>query len=139
MMNKRELLIQHEGYREKPYKCTAGKLTIGVGRNIEDNGLRADEIMLMMDNDIAECEAVLSDRIFIWGELNEVRQAVLVNMMFNLGWPRLSGFKKTIEAVERKDFTSASQEMLDSRWALQVGERANELSRLMAAGSWDAL
>jgi len=137
-MNLIDMIKHHEGVKKLPYKCTSDKLTIGVGRNIEDNGLRDDEIELMLNNDLDEFRAVLSDRIFIWDELNDVRQSVLIDMCFNLGWPRFSQFKKTIEAVERKDFTGASAEMLDSRWADQVGERALRLSRLMARGNWDA-
>ncbi len=130
-----ELIKRHEGYRSKPYKCTAGKVTIGFGRNIEDNGIRPDEAELMLLNDISECEAVLCDRIVNWKEHNEVRQGVLINMMYNLGWPRLSKFKKMLAAFEDKDYKLASIEMLDSKWAVQVGRRATELSDIMKAGT----
>ena len=126
-----ELIKKHEGYRSKLYKCTAGKSTIGYGRNIEDNGIRADEAELMLLNDVAECEAVLKDRIGVWVILSDERQGVLINMMYNLGWPRLSRFKRMLIAVEDGDYQLAAIEMLDSRWAEQVGNRAIELSLIM--------
>ena len=126
-----ELIKKHEGYRDKLYTCTAGKITVGYGRNLSDNGIRRDEAELMLKNDMAECEAVLSDRIPCWLELSETRQGVLINMMYNLGWPRLSKFKNMLKALETNDYQLAAIEMLDSRWAKQVGRRATELSLIM--------
>lgn len=131
-----ELLKRDEGLRLRPYQCTAGKQTIGYGRNIEDNGIRESEAELMLLNDVDECKMVLSDRIENWAGLSEVRQGVLVNMMFNLGWPRLSKFKRMIAAVELGQFALASIEMLDSKWAGQVGARANRLSQMMKTNEW---
>ena len=135
-MDKVELLIKHEAERLKMYKCTADKWTIGVVRNIEDNGIRPDESALMLSNDIKECEFILADRIDAWHGLSEQRRAVLINMVFNLGWPRFSKFKKMISAVEDLDFVRASAEMLDSKWARQVGNRAIELSDIMSTNKW---
>jgi len=136
-MDKVSLIKKHEGYRDKLYQCTAGKQTIGYGRNIEDNGISKDEANLMLANDIKECEKTLNYNLPFFKDLSEVRHAVLVNMMFNLGWPRLSKFKKMIAAIESKDFDRASAEMLDSKWARQVGNRALELSGMMESDSWD--
>lgn len=136
LMGTIELLKRDEGLRLKPYQCTAGKQTIGYGRNIEDNGIRESEAELMLLNDVDECKMVLSDRIENWVELSEVRQGVLVNMMFNLGWPRLSKFKRMIAAVELGQFALASIEMLDSKWAGQVGARATRLSQMMKTNEW---
>ena len=85
----------------------------------------------MLLNDVAECEAVLKDRIGVWVILSDERQGVLINMMYNLGWPRLSRFKRMLIAVEDGDYQLAAIEMLDSRWAEQVGNRAIELSLIM--------
>ncbi len=131
MMNKVDLIKKHEGLSLKPYKCTAGKLTIGYGRNIEDNGITTQEANMLLSNDILSCEAQLEDKIPSWGKLSEPRQAVLVNMVFNLGWPRFSRFKKMLSAIGECNFDRASAEMLDSRWARQVGSRAIELSQIM--------
>jgi len=135
-MNKIELIKEHEGLRLKPYQCTAGKTTIAFGRNLEDNGIRLDEAEFMLSNDIKECESVLSDRLERWEALSEIRQAVMIDMMYNLGWPRLSKFKKTLAAVNDGYFDRAAAEMLDSRWARQVGQRAITLSDMMKTNNW---
>ena len=135
-MDKIELIKKHEGLRLKPYRCTANKQTIGYGRNIEDNGISKEEATIMLCNDIRESEDALASKISNWEELSEVRKAVLINMVFNLGWPRLSKFKRALAAVEGGDFKRASAEMLDSRWARQVGNRAIELSDMMNANKW---
>ena len=48
----KDMLIRHEGLKLKPYLCTAGKLTIGVGRNIQDRGITYQEAMMLLENDI---------------------------------------------------------------------------------------
>lgn len=129
----RELLIKHEGLRLKPYVDTVGKLTIGVGRNLDDVGISKDEALFMLDNDIEKCEAELKQ--FDWfNNLDEVRQIVLLDMAFNLGIPRLLKFKKTIQYIQDCDFENAAKEMLDSIWAKQVKGRALELSEMMRTG-----
>lgn len=135
-MNKVDLIKKHEGLRLKPYQCTADKQTIGYGRNIEDNGIRESEAEFMLRNDIAELDTALINNIRNWSSLSEVRQAVLSDMCFNLGWPRLSKFKRTILAIEDGYFDRASAEMLDSRWARQVGQRAITLSDMMKTNNW---
>ena len=91
-------LILHEGLRLKPYRCTAGKLTIGVGRNLEDKGISHDEAMILLRNDIAEVTAQLEQ--FDWFRaLGPVRRKVLIDMCFNLGMAGLLGFQKMIEAL----------------------------------------
>lgn len=138
-MNKQKLKQQlelHEGRKNKLYRCTSGYLTVGVGRNIEQNGLRDSEINLMLENDINETYRELCDK---WPKillLDDARQNVLVNMAFNLGVPRLMNFVKMFNALSLADYELAANEMLDSRWAVQVGNRALELSRQMRAGEF---
>lgn len=127
-------LMKHEGLRLKPYQCTAGKWTIGVGRNIEDRGITEAEAMHLLDNDIDECQEELDRIIPWWIEKPAYVQLVLINMIFNLGATRLLGFKKFLKAVEENNFDLASTEMLDSRWAEQVGQRSIELSEFMKNG-----
>ena len=127
-------LMKHEGLRLKPYQCTAGKWTIGVGRNIEDRGITEAEAMHLLDNDIDECQEELDRIIPWWIEKPAYVQLVLINMIFNLGATRLLGFKKFLKAVEENNFDLASAEMLDSRWAEQVGQRSIELSEFMKNG-----
>lgn len=136
----RSMLKLHEGYRAKPYKDTVGKLTIGFGRNLTDNGIRPTEAEFLLDNDIKE--ATMRLRItFPWTEsLDLVRQAVLIDMTFNMGIGGLSGFKTTLRLIEVGDYANAAAQMLRSKWAeqvgMKVGQRAWRLSTMMRTGEW---
>ena len=122
------MLKRHEGVRLTAYTDSVGKLTIGVGRNISDVGLSRDEVEYLLANDIARCrhEAVTTWEWFI--SFDSVRADVIVSMLFNLGLTRLLRFKKFLNACASKDWHGASKEMLDSKWAVQVGKRAEELA-----------
>jgi len=133
MKNIEEQLVLHEGLRLDPYHCTAGKLTIGVGRNLDDVGISRDEAMLLLQHDIERVKVPL-EKLPWFNSLDPVRQKVIVDMAFNLGYAGLMGFKRTIAAIERKDYASASYEMMNSRWARQVGRRASRLAEMMATG-----
>lgn len=124
----------HEGERLKPYRCTAGKLTIGVGRNLEDRGITAQESAMLLANDIAREERALFEALPWVSGLDEVRQRVLLDMAFNMGLGDLLQFKLTLGAIQSGQYERASKMMLDSRWAKQVGTRAERLSRMMATG-----
>ena len=127
-------LRKHEGVRSKPYKDTVGKITIGVGRNLDDKGLSDDEINMLLSNDIKDAmeDAVALVPSF-WG-LTENRQRVLVDMAFNLGRARLGKFVNTLAAVERGDYEAAAAGMMASKWARQVKGRAVTLSEMMKQG-----
>ena len=128
-------LVRHEGLRLKPYRCTAGKLTIGIGRNLDDRGISRKEAYAMLERDIQDCEQWLIDKIpEIYNNLDEVRQSVLLNMCFNLGIKGLLEFKNTLAFVKAGDWERAANSMLASKWAKQVGMRAIELSELMRKG-----
>jgi lysozyme len=129
-------LENDEGRRKKPYRCTAGKLSIGVGRNLEDRGLRDDEIDLMLKNDVAESIGECRRLFRMFDSLSAVRQEVLVNMMLNLGYSRLAGFKKMHAALEDGNWGEASRQMLDSKWASDVGRRADRLAEAMRTGAF---
>jgi len=133
----KDQLILHEGLKLKPYKCTAGKITIGVGRNIEDIGITEDEARSLLDNDILRVAQELDNALPWWRDLSDVRQRVLLDMAFNIGTPTLMKFKNTLGLIEAGDFVGASVEMLDSRWAEQVGQRARTLSQAMATDVLD--
>jgi lysozyme len=128
-------LVRHEGLRLKPYRCTAGKLTIGIGRNLDDCGISQSEAYVMLINDIMNCEKQLQAKIpDIYNGLDEVRKSVLLKMCFNLGVSGLLGFKNTLAFIKAGDWERAANNMLVSRWAKQVGCRAIELSELMRKG-----
>lgn len=124
------LLRAHEGLRLKPYKCTAGKLTIGYGRNLEDNGITENEAEILLATDIQNAYKEVSKFEF-WNRLTLDRKAVLVDMCFNMGISKLKTFKKFLSALERANYNVAADEMLDSKWARQVGSRAQDLYNLM--------
>jgi len=124
-------LEQDEGIRLKPYYCTAGKLTIGVGRNLQDNGIGKAEAQFMLENDIVRIIKELDLMLPFWRDLSPNRQAAVVNMAFNLGTFGLSKFTKTIELLRSEKFDEAGDEMLRSRWADQVGDRALRISQVI--------
>jgi len=124
-------LIKHEGYRKKPYKCTAGKLTIGVGRNLDDVGLFSDEINLIFENDIKRCEIDLQKNLSWFESQPENVKMVLIDMCFNLGIYGLLKFKNTLSLISKGKYNEASIEMLNSNWAMQVGVRAVNLSQIL--------
>ena len=124
----------HEGERLKPYRCTAGKLTIGVGRNLEDRGITAQEAAYLLSNDITSTQAALLKALPWVGTLDDVRQRVLIDMAFNMGLGTLLTFKRTLAAIQGGEFSKAAAMMLESRWAGQVGQRAKRLSQMMATG-----
>ena len=129
-------LIDHEGLELKPYHCTADKLTIGVGRNIQDRGITEDEARYLLKNDIKIVEDELLERKPMVGGLDSVRQRVLVDMGFNLGLPILMKFQNMWAAIEDEDYHEAARQMMDSRWASQVGQRAERLAQAMSSGEW---
>ena len=132
-------LRRDESVRAHLYFDSEGYATIGVGRLIDSRrggGLRDSEINLLLANDIEEVMISLRDRLPWFEALNEARQGVLANMAFNLGVGGLLGFSKTLAMVERGEYAAASVEMLDSKWARQVGRRADRLAEQMKTGRW---
>jgi lysozyme len=130
----KEQLIRHEGLRLTVYDCPAGYKTIGVGRNLEGKGVTEEEAMYLLDNDIKDFQESLSRELPWFDSLDECRRNILTNMAFNLGISGLLKFKNTLLAVENENWEEAASQMLDSRWAQQVGSRATELSGLMKSG-----
>jgi lysozyme len=134
-MNARELLIRHEGLRLEPYRDTVGKLTVGVGRNLDDIGISHDEAMLMLDNDIHR--AYTSLEVYSWfAGLSEARKAAMLNLCFNLGPTRLAGFVKFLKAMAVSDWVAAANELQSSKWRRQVGRRADEIMDLIKDEKW---
>jgi len=129
------MIREHEGCVLELYKDSVGKSTIGYGHNIEDNGitLRTAESILVEDvrKAMYDVHAVLED---FYPFLSIKRKWVVVDMMFNLGESRFKTFKKFIKALREQDFAEAAREMLDSKWAEQVGKRATNLAKIMRNG-----
>jgi len=143
-------IMRDEGNRRLPYMdccgefwrdCTCtpkfkGKLSVGVGRNLEDNGLSAAEGFAMFQNDVAVAKNELSTHLAWTDILDEPRYAVFVNLVFNMGIGRLLGFKKMLAAAHGERWEEAARELLDSKYAEQVGERAKRLADQLLTGQW---
>ena len=127
-------LIHDEGLRRHPYVDTEGNQTIGIGRNLEDRGISRATAIQMCHEDIDHVEVDLDRNVDWWRDMSEERQQALANMCFNLGWPRLSTFKKMLSALEAGDYDLAADEALDSKWARQVGARAARISKQIRNG-----
>lgn len=137
MSKLKAMLIRHEDLRLKPYLCSKGKITIGVGRNLEARGITTEEAMFLLENDIKRATAAAAT--FAWfPKLDEVRKDVIVSMVFNLGLTGFCEFKQLISAIENSFWMVAKTEMLDSRWAKQVGDRAIELAEMMLTGRYSS-
>ena len=127
-------LIRDEGIRLKAYKCTAGKITIGVGRNIDPSGgkgITPKEADILLSNDIDECIEDLKKIFPEFASLPDNMERVLVNMRFNLGPEKFRQFGRLIAGVERKEPEIVIKSMKESLWYKQVGERAARLVRLI--------
>lgn len=126
-------LERHEGLSLKPYRDTQGILTIGYGLNIDEGITQAEAEWLLKNRclgAIQTCRAVIKN----YDALSEARKMAFANMAYNLGAPRLAGFKNMLEAIAEGDFKKASADMLDSLWAKQVGARATELAAIVDKG-----
>lgn len=129
----RAMLERHEAVRPFPYVDSVGKITIGCGRNLTDDGLSTDEIGLLLTNDMSAAVVDLSTFAW-WPSLSDARQQALADMRFNLGPEGFREFRHLIHALAVQNYPSAAQEMTQSRWAAQVGTRAVELAQMMKDG-----
>lgn len=131
----RQDLIRDEGLKLTVYRCPAGYLTIGVGRNLEGRGITRSEAMLLLDNDINACLDDLGS--FPWfGALNPVRQKALLNMRFQLGSGGFRAFKQMLAALDRRDYVAAATAARDSKWArTDSPERAARVTTQIETGA----
>jgi lysozyme len=126
----RDLIAQlkrHEGFRSKPYQCTSGVWTWGYGFT----AITEDEADMVLRLKVLELRQTLHDRI---KDLTPARQAVVLNMSYNLGLAGLGKFSRMWSAISNGNYDLAATEMLNSRWARQVGNRAIELATQMREG-----
>ncbi len=145
-------ILGHEDSRPYPYKDTAGHLTIGIGYNLDDldnqkvlakmgynvKEVRSGKIRLtepvireLYDTSVAKATKDANKWIPNLSEQPENVQKAVIDMSFNLGATKLNGFVKTREALINKDYKEAAKQMMDSKWAKQVGKRANTLSDMV--------
>lgn len=152
--HERDLLIRHESIRLEPYTDTVGKLTIGIGHNLHAEPISVGGLTVWADEDGLHCSITeeLAHEVAVkdmeaavegldasqpgWRNLDEVRQAVVADMAFNLGVDGVSAFRNMWAAIRARDWERAAEEMLNSLWARQVGVRAARLAEMMRTGKW---
>jgi lysozyme len=130
----RIMLEAEEGKSYKPYRCTAGKLTIGIGRNLDDAGITDDTIYQMLWEDVKRCMEQ-SKRAFgeaLWFELSDVRKLALINMIFNLGFGGFMKFKDFIALIKMKDFKTAAEALDHSLYAKQLPARVERIREMIS-------
>jgi lysozyme len=130
-------LRRDEGVIDHAYQDSLGYWTIGVGRLIDKKKggkLTDEEIDYLLMNDIKVCVADLDKSLPWWRSLTDARRRVLVNMRFNLGLGGLLSFTNTLKFIETGQYKKAATNMLSSKWAKQVGQRANRLAAMMENG-----
>lgn len=144
-------LGRDEGVCTEPYDCPAGARTTGVGRNLDANPLTAAEVRVighdgrtkpisrgnafwLLDNDINRTRGDLDRALPWWKTLDEVRRRALINMAYNLGVPRLLGFRKMLAALKAGSYEAAAREAMDSLWSRQVGDRAQRIAHMLRYG-----
>lgn len=134
-----QMLKRHEGVKSYAYKCSQNKITVGVGRNIDQEGgigLSDDEIDYLLQNDIERVIKELASEYPWFNSLDEVRKDAMIDISFNLGQTRLRLFKRALAEMESGDYKKAAAEFLDSKWATQTGKRASELADMISAGDY---
>lgn len=127
-------LIEFEGLRLMPYRCTSNKLTIGVGRNIEDRGISVETAMQMLREDLELVIDELKRAIPGFEKMPESVQEALVDLAFNMGTPTLLTFKRALRALQAQEWDNAADEILSSRYAKQVGRRAEIIADMIRSG-----
>ena len=147
------MIKRHEGLRLSPYKCPAGKRTIGYGHNLEASPLHLLDKYLdhylattnsitehmadwILDQDILHAGIAAEQLTPSWHTLNDARRAVVISMIFNLGIQGFTQFRRMRSALDAGDWKATAAEMRDSAWYRQVGSRGEELSRMMETGEW---
>lgn len=146
-------LMLNEGVRNKAYYCPAGKLTIGIGRNLDDNPLTEEEIAYighncrtlfisndqaayLCRNDLKKVRADLDKHLPWWRDLNPDRQYVMIDLCFNMGVKTLLTFKRTLDSIARGYYVRAAEQLLQSKYAKQVGIRAKRNAYAMRTGEY---
>lgn len=139
----------HEGLRLQPYRCSKGKLTIGIGRNLNANPITPEEELVVGDwrhgitkgmaiylllRDLKKITDKLPKAIKFFNQLDDERQYALIDMAYNMGIKGLLNFKKMLFFMEKKDFAKAADECLNSRYAKDTGKRAERIANLIRTG-----
>ena len=131
-----EQLKIHEGFRSNVYTCSGGKKTVGYGRNLQDIGISEEEAEMLLKNDIYEATNQLLNAFPWMATFSDVRISAMINFTFNVGIGTVRKFSNTIEYLKNEDWEAAADEMIDSKWAEQVGDRAIQITEQIRTGRW---
>ena len=131
-----EQLKIHEGFRSTVYTCSGGKKTCGYGRNLEDIGISEEEAEMLLKNDIYEATNQLLNAFPWMATFSDARISAMINFTFNVGIGTVRKFSNTIEYLKNEDWEAAADEMMDSKWAEQVGDRAIQITEQIRTGRW---
>lgn len=131
-----KLSYKNEGFVAIPYIDSLGNETIGIGWCLNTTPMTLDEAMFINKSQLLRVEKEVADNIHFYYGLNNVRKCVLIDMAFNMGINGLMGFKKFLDHLSKGEWDLASQEMLNSLWAKQVGNRAERLVQMIENGDW---
>lgn len=132
-------LRRDEGEVLHAYTDSLGYLTIGVGRLIDSRRggrISQEESEMLLQNDVARITSALRTHLPWFASVDSVRQAVLINMGFALGFEGLLGFHDMLSHMAGQLWGLASQDLLDSKWASKVGNRAKRLAIQLNLGEW---
>ena len=134
-MSTPEYVEMNEGYEPYIYLDSEGIETIGIGFNLQE-GFTRDESLLILNYRLGKLQDRLRSTFPWYPMLNQVRKTVLLDMAYNLGIPRLCRFIKMLRAISEQNWSKAAEEILDSRYATQVGRRATRNAQMMRTGEW---
>ena len=136
------LLRGHEGVRNVLYKDSKGIETFGIGHNAHEPISEA-AISQIFQDDLTNVLGELNMNFSWFSGMDDVRQAAIIDMVFNMGMPTFSEFRKTIGFMEAGDYWNASKEILRgsgpggmSRYYADVGVRAERISQKLETGEW---
>lgn len=131
----KEQLIRDEGWRNRVYKDQFGNETIGVGHNLK-NPISDAAVSQILSDDIVDVVGEISETLLWAKTLDEIRFAALVNLVFNMGIGAVLKFEHMLDALEKRDYKTASAHLLNSDYAQQVPNRAHRLAKQIETGKW---
>ena len=126
-----ERLKINEGFRSRVYKCSLGFDTIGYGFAIKDLELTEKEAEYLLANRVSQKHLHLLDNLNWYKDMTPEVQRVILEMVYQMGFSGFKKFKKAIANMKDKNWKSAADEMLDSRWAKQTPNRAKRLAEIV--------
>ncbi len=134
------LLIREEGWKDKPYRCSRGKQTIGVGHNLDASGLCEEAIIAQLEHDVREAKKAAKRICGLWfDDLHPVRQEVLICMVFQLGEGGVRQFTQTLMDMSMGNYMRAADRIRKSKWAAQTPQRVERLAKILERASYDGI